>query len=490
MLTRLGLNDAGARVGTLSGGQKKRVALVAALLRPADVLVLDEPTNHLDADMVLWLEDWLKHFGGAVVMVTHDRYFLERVVNRIAELTDGTLYFYEANYSRYLALKLQRTAYAEAAERKRQQLLKKEYEWIQRGCEARRTKSRDRIERYEALRQEKPERQAQSVCMSSLSARLGKSVLSLTDVSKAFGDKTVLRQFSYSVGRSDRIGIIGHNGAGKTTLLRLLDGSLLPDAGEITVGATVRIGHFTQMNQTLPQEERIYDYIAKLGTQVETDDGTFTAAQMLERFLFPRTLQYTQIGRLSGGEQRRLYLLSVLMRAPNVLLLDEPTNDLDITTLSVLEDYLDGFSGPVLAVSHDRYFLDRIAEQIFALSEDGSITRYPGNYSDYLAARPESAPAADKKSAAEKQLPPRNRRLKFSYNEQREYAGIEAEIAALEAASAACDEKIAACGADYQALEAAMQEKETAQTLLSQKTERWLYLSELAEKIEAQEEAT
>ncbi|MDD5931624.1 MAG: ABC-F family ATP-binding cassette domain-containing protein, partial [Oscillospiraceae bacterium] len=334
MLTRLGLPDFGRKVGTLSGGQRKRVALAAALIHPADVLVLDEPTNHLDSAMVSWLEDWPRRFRGGLVMVTHDRYFLERVVNHITELSRGKLYHYEANYSKYLELKAQRSEMAEASERKRQSILRVEREWIMRGCKARTTKSKERIQRYETLlNQEAPETDG-TIQMAAASSRLGKKIIELHDVTKAYGGRTVIGGFSYNLLRRDRIGIVGHNGAGKSTLLRLIAGELAPDSGTVEMGATVKIGHFSQEGRELDLKQRVYDFIHDIADEVRTDEGTFSAKEMMERFLFPGDLQSVPIGRLSGGERRRLYLLSVLMAAPNVLLLDEPTNDLDVMTLS------------------------------------------------------------------------------------------------------------------------------------------------------------
>ena len=356
MLGRLGIPDVSQKIGTLSAGQRKRVALAAALIHPADVLILDEPTNHLDSEMVLWLEDRLKRFAGGIIMVTHDRYFLERVVNHITELSRGRLYHYEANYSRYLELKTQREEMAEASERKRQSILRVEREWILRGCRARTTKSKDRIERYEDLKARSAPEYDDSVQMAAAASRLGKKIIVLENVSKAFDGRTVLDHFSYSILRSDRIGIVGPNGVGKSTLLRIIAGELEPDSGTVDRGATVKIGYFSQEGRELDLNRRVYDFIHDIADEVRTDAGTFTANQMMERFLFPADLQSVPIGRLSGGERRRLYLLSVLMGAPNVLLLDEPTNDLDVTTLAILEDYLQSFPGPILAVSHDRCF--------------------------------------------------------------------------------------------------------------------------------------
>ena len=400
MLTRLGITDFEQKVGTLSGGQKKRVALAAALIHPADVLILDEPTNHLDADMVAWLEERLKKFRGGLIMVTHDRYFLERVVTEIAELSHAKLRFYEANYSKYLELKDQEAQMQEASERKRQALLRREREWIMRGCRARTTKSKDRVERYHALVNQTQEAADGTVQVAAQASRLGKQIIALDHVSKSYDGKVAIADFSLSISREDRLGIVGHNGAGKSTLLNMIAGRLAPDSGTVEIGQTVKIGYFTQEGRDLDPNQRVFDCISEIGSQVTTSEGTLSASQMLERFLFPPEVQYRQIGKLSGGERRRLYLLSILMQAPNVLLLDEPTNDLDITTLSILEDYLETFPGPVLAVSHDRYFLDRLAGEILEVSEGGAVTRHVGNYSDYAASRPE--PEAPEKKAVEK----------------------------------------------------------------------------------------
>ena len=482
MLSKLGIEDVQARVGILSGGQRKRVALAAALLQPADVLILDEPTNHLDSEMTLWLEERLRAFTGGIIMVTHDRYFLERVATKIAELSRSKLSFFEANYSKYLELKAQREEMAEASERKRQTILRHEYQWIIRGCQARTTKSKERIDRYENLKNQQAPQYDDTVQMGAAASRLGKQILNLEQVSKSFGDKRVLSDFSYRLLRDDRIGIVGKNGAGKSTLLNLIAGKFSPDSGSIETGATVRIGYFTQEARELDPNMTVLDLVRGIAQEVKTDEGTFSASQMLERFLFTPAMQHSPVGRLSGGEKRRLYLLSILMASPNVLLLDEPTNDLDITTLSILEDYLENFPGPVIAVSHDRYFLDRVAEQIFEVGKDGVITRFVGNYGDYLQKRlPETEEKP--KTAPKAQPKPKSQKLKFSFNEQREFATIDDDIAQLEAQIAACDDAIAAAGSDFVALQNAMTEKETLEEKLEQKMERWVYLNELNEKI-------
>ena len=490
MLTKLGLTDYDQKIGTLSGGQRKRVALCTALIHPADVLLLDEPTNHLDAYMVEWLEQWLRNFRGGIIMVTHDRYFLERVCNRICQVERGKLYFYEANYSKYLELRQQRYDYAQAAERKRQTLLRREYQWIIRGPQARGTKAKDRIRRYAELKaQDAPESQS-TVQTAAMSSRLGKKTIELIHVEKSYEGREILKPFSYLLGREDRIGVVGRNGAGKSTLLELIAGKIPPTAGEITWGETVKIGYFSQEGRELNLSQRPYDYIHEIAATVKTAEGTFSASQMLERFLFDGDLQYSTIGALSGGERRRLYLLGVLMSAPNVLLLDEPTNDLDIETLTILEDYLASFDGIVIAVSHDRYFLDKIATQIFEVSDSGEVLRYTGGYTDYLEKRRESAPEVkEKKEKKETPREPKPQKLRFSYKEQREYAVIEDEIAQLEEKIAQADADMAANATDYTALQRLTEEKEQLETALEEKMGRWMYLSELAEKIEAQKES-
>ena len=486
MLTRLGFTDFSQKVGTLSGGQRKRVALVAALVHPADILILDEPTNHLDSEMVAWLEDWLRAFRGGLIMVTHDRYFLERVVNHITELSRGKIYHFEANYSKYLELKSQREEMAEASERKRQSILRVEREWIMRGCKARTTKSKDRIERYHnLLNQDAPETD-DTVQLSAASSRLGRKIIELQSVSKAFDGRTIIQNFSYNLLRNDRIGIVGRNGAGKSTLLHMVAGTLLPDSGSVETGTTVKIGHFSQEGRELDLNQRVYDFIHEIAREVRTEEGTFTAKQMMERFLFPSDLQSVPIGRLSGGERRRLYLLSVLMEAPNVLLLDEPTNDLDVMTLSILEDYLQSFSGPILIVSHDRFFLDKLADTIFEVKGDGRVEQFTGNWTDWSVKRKlEEAPVkAEKPKAAPER--PREKKLKFSYKEEREFSIIEDDIAALEEKIEENQNLQAEAGSDYVKLQQLQDELSNLEAQLEHKEERWMYLTELKEKIDAQ----
>lgn len=488
MLNRLGIPDPDQKIGTLSGGQRKRVALAAVLIHPADVLVLDEPTNHLDAEMVAWLEERLRKWTGGLIMVTHDRYFLEHVTNHITELDHAKLYHYEANYSKYLELKDQRSEMARASERKRQSILRVEREWIMRGCRARTTKSRERVERFEALKNQEAPEADDSVQLAAASSRLGRKIIELDDVSKSFGEKTVLSHFSYGVLRDDRIGIVGHNGVGKSTLLNIITGQLQPDSGSVDVGATVRIGYFSQEGRELDLDQRVFDFIRGISDEVKTEEGTLTAKDMMERFLFPADLQSVPIGRLSGGERRRLYLLSILMSAPNVLLLDEPTNDLDVTTLSILEDYLETFPGPILAVSHDRFFLDKLADQIFAVEEEGHVQRYNGNWSDYeQKQRDAERPSSAEKTAREDTRKPREKKLKFTFKEQHEFETIDDEMAALEAEIRGVSSEMNACGSDYVKLQELTAKQEELTAKLDDKTERWMYLNELKERIDAQD---
>ena len=490
ILTRLGITRFEQRVEELSGGQRKRVALAAALARPCDVLILDEPTNHLDSEMVTWLEEWLQRFAGGLVMITHDRYFLERVTNHMAEVDGGKLYFYEGSYEDFLRRKAEREESARASERKRQSILRREYQWVMQGPTARGTKSRERLERYEALKNQSGPTERAGLELSSVASRLGKKTVELRGVSKSFEGRQVLRDFDCMLLRDDRIGIVGVNGSGKSTLLNLIAGRLSPDQGEVIVGETVKIGYFSQENPPMDGETRVIDYVKEIGERIETVDGVITASQLLEQFLFPADVQWSPIDKLSGGEKRRLFLLSILASAPNILLLDEPTNDLDIETLTILEDYLETFPGAVVAVSHDRYFLDKVARRIFVVEGDGRVTPYAGGYTDYLAALAERRRAEKKaeKPAPKKEesRPSAPKKLKFSYKEQREYETIDADIAALEEQLADNQAQQSACGSDYVALQRLQEEQSQLESALEEKMERWVYLNDLAERIAAQ----
>lgn len=500
ILTQLGLSDYDQPIGQLSGGQKRRVALACALAAESEVLILDEPTNHIDSEMVDWLESYLKRYQGAILMVTHDRYFLERVVNRIVELDRGKLYSYPANYSQYLELKAQREEMALATERKRQSLYRKELAWIQRGARARSTKAQFRVDRFEELKKPGYVPDQSKLEVSALSSRLGKKIIEIEQISKSFDGKVLVKDFSYNLLRGDRVGIIGPNGYGKTTLVRMICGLLEPDQGRIVRGETVRIGYFSQESfagEDFDPTVKAIDYIRHISQEIQTPEGTLTAAQMMEKFLFPADLQYTEIGRLSGGERRRLYLLRVLMEAPNVLVLDEPTNDLDIETLAVLEDYLEQFPGVVIAVSHDRYFLDKLMNHVFVLAGNGEVRHYTGGYADYRADVAEQQRLAAQERLDSQPLPnsslkktsggrSHQEKLKFSFKEQREYEEIDGVIAGLEEKIAQTEALIAQNASDYAALQELTAEKEELETQLAAKMERWVYLNDLAERIEAQ----
>ena len=500
MLTRLGVSEYDAVISTLSGGQKKRVALASVLLSAADLLVLDEPTNHLDSSMADWLEDYLKKFRGALLMITHDRYFLDSVSNRIVELDKGKLYSYQAGYGGYLELKEERMAMEQASERKRRSILRTELEWIRRGARARSTKQKGRIQRFEELSARKGPEEDGDVEMNSLTSRLGRTTVEVSHLNKSYGDKVLLRDFTYIFLKNDRIGIIGPNGSGKSTLMKMIAGLVQPDSGETVIGQTVRMGYFSQENEEMDDSLKVIDYIKNVAEYVKTPDGMVSASQMLEQFLFPSSMQYTLIGKLSGGEKRRLCLLHILMGAPNVLLLDEPTNDLDIRTLTILEDYLDHFQGIVIAVSHDRYFLDRVVRRIFAFEGDGAVKQYEGGYTDYQAALEERGQGQEESTAAKagaedqsqpnrknwKEGQPRETKLKFTYKEQREWETIEETIAALEEEVAELEGEILQAASDYSRLNRLMQEKEEKEAQLEEKMERWMYLNELAEQIGAQ----
>lgn len=505
MLNQLGITDFEKKMSTLSGGERKRVAMAGIFTNECDILILDEPTNHIDSDTVEWLENYLKKFRGAIFMVTHDRYFLDRVTNVILELTGGRLYRHEGNYEVYLENRAAREEMALATERKRRTLYRRELEWMRRGAQARTTKAKGRIDRFHQLEESKLVVNNAALEMKSVSSRLGKKIIELEHVSKAFDGVPVISDFSYTVLRNDRIGIIGENGSGKSTLLKLISGELQPDSGSVEIGETVKIGYFSQENEHMDKSRRVIEYICDIAHNVKTEDGYISASQMLERFLFPPHMHSIPVGRLSGGEQRRLYLLGILMSAPNVLLLDEPTNDLDIDTLCILEDYLDSFAGAVIAVSHDRHFIDRIAEKTFVYEGDGHIAEYPGGYSDWaerrtagLAAEKTAGKASGKTAASDgKQTDTsvpqagrtdagRTKKLKFSYKEQREFETIDEDIAALESAIEEVDGRISEAGSDYCKLQELTAKRDELTAALDEKMERWVYLNDLAEKIEAQ----
>lgn len=507
ILTKLGITDFDAAINTLSGGQRKRIALARTLVSPAEVLILDEPTNHLDSDMVIWLEEYIKKFKGELIMVTHDRYFLDNVTNRIVELDDGKLYGYDTNYSGFLELKTQREEMERATEAKRANILRRELEWIRRGCQARSTKQQARIDRYEdmkeASRQARASFENKALEMNSVSTRLGKKTIELSDICKSFGEKKVIDDFTYIFLRDDRIGIIGKNGCGKSTLMKIITGNLKPDSGSVEIGDTVRIGYFMQENEPLDEKMTVLEFVRSIGEYVTTATGKATASQMCEKFLFGPKSQWTPISKLSGGEKRRLYLLSVLMSAPNVLILDEPTNDLDIETLEILEDYLDGFAGIVIVVSHDRYFLDRTVDRIFSFEGGGRLKQYEGGFSDYYEKKQaengiasggamqsvKEAVSGDTTSAKPKKYyKERENKLKFTYAEQKEYDTIDDDIASLESKIEELDGEIAGAATQYSRLNELMQEKADVEAQLEHKMDRWVYLNDLAEKIEAQKQ--
>ena len=510
MLMKLDVPDWTAKIETLSGGQRKRVALASVLLSTADLLILDEPTNHLDSAMADWLEEYLKKFRGALLMITHDRYFLDSVTNRIVELDKGKLYSYQTNYEGFLELKAERMAMEEASERKRQSILRVELEWMKRGARARSTKQKGRIQRFEALSAKSGSEYDGEVELGSIASRLGRTTVELKNLSKAYDGKTLIRDFSYIFLKNDRVGFIGPNGSGKSTLMKMIAGWVKPDSGEIEIGQTVKLGYFSQENEAMDNDLRVIDYIKNVAEYVRTPDGSVSASQMLERFLFPPSVQYTVIGKLSGGEKRRLYLLRILMDAPNVLILDEPTNDLDIRTLTILEDYLDSFQGIVITVSHDRYFLDRVVRRIFAFEGDGKICQYEGGFTDYQASRQEreeaeetagaragrekgreaagdgEADGSQEKNSRKNWKEGQVKKLKFTYMEQKEWETIEDEIAKLEQRIEELGPEIDRAARDYAKLSALMKEKEETEALLEQKMERWMYLNDLSERIAQQ----
>ena len=504
VLNRLGITDHEEEIDHLSGGQKKRVALAAVLANPSDVLILDEPTNHLDNEMASWLEDYLNRFKGVVIMVTHDRYFLDRVTNKILEISHGKLYSYEAGYSGFLEMKAAREEMELASERKRQSILRMEIEWAKRGCRARSTKQRARLDRLETLKNGTAPVRDQNVEIDSVETRMGKKTIELHHISKSFGDKICIRDFDYIVLKNQRLGIIGPNGCGKSTLLKIIAGVMEPDSGEIEIGDTIKIGYFSQEIQDMNSSQRVIDYIKDVAEYIPTKDGLISASKLLEQFLFDSSMQYAPIEKLSGGEKKRLYLLKVLAAAPNVLLLDEITNDIDIPTLTILEDYLDSFAGIVIAVSHDRYFLDKIADRIFEFDGNGNLTQYEGGYTDYLEAKKQRegikenensfAQSSRKNTAGEEKgkkdsvktwKQNRPSKLKFSFKEQREYETIDNDIAALEDKIAALDHEIMANATNSGKLNELTQQKEQAEKDLEEKMDRWVYLNDLAEQIEA-----
>ena len=505
VLNRLGIADHEEKIDHLSGGQKKRVALAAVLVNPADVLILDEPTNHLDNEMAAWLEEYLNAYKGAVIMVTHDRYFLDRVTNKILEISHGKIYMYEAKYSRFLELKAEREEMEAASWRKRNSILRMEMEWAKRGCRARSTKQRARLERLETLKNAAGPAEDQKVEIDSVETRMGKKTIELHHIFKSFGEKVCIRDFDYIVLKNQRLGIIGPNGCGKSTLLKIIAGITEPDSGSVELGETIKIGYFSQEPEEMNTSQRVIDYIKDVAEYIPTKDGLISASKLLEQFLFDSSMQYSPIEKLSGGEKKRLHLLKVLAAAPNVLLLDEITNDIDIPTLTILEDYLDSFAGIVIAVSHDRYFLDNLADRIFAFEGDGRLVQYEGGYTDYLAARErknteenislsgemkKTAPAEELKEKDSVKTWKQNRpqKLKFSFKEQREYETIDDDITKLEQKLADLDREILANATNSGRLNELTGEREETQALLDEKTERWVYLTELAEKIEAQKQ--
>ncbi|MFI3142038.1 MAG: ABC-F family ATP-binding cassette domain-containing protein [Clostridia bacterium] len=487
VLNKLGVIEQDKPLSQLSGGQRRRSAIAKALIFPCELLILDEPTNHIDNDAAIYLEQYLKKYKGAIIMVTHDRYFLDRICNKILEIDKGDLYSYDTNYEGFLTLKAQREQMQIASERKKQSILRTELEWLRQGPTARGTKSRERIERIEKMQENTAPVADGKVEISSISSRLGKQILEIENISKSFDEKVLIRDFSYNLLRRDRIGIIGENGCGKSTLLKVLLGELEPDMGEIKTGKTVKIGYFSQEGESMNNDQLVIDYIKDHGEFVETKDGVITASKLLETFLFPANMQYTAIGRLSGGERRRLYLLSVLITAPNILFLDEPTNDLDITTLSILEDFLVDFDGAVVTVSHDRYFLDRVAEKLFIYEGEGVIRERVGSFSEYLIERDALASTAKEKKVSQPQkAKPKSQKLKLSFNEQREFDSIESEIEKLEHELELVDKDLTQNSSDYEKLEQLTAKKDEIEEKLLEKMERFEYLSDLDAKIKAQ----
>lgn len=502
MLNEFGIREYDAKMETLSGGQRKKVALASVLISWAELLILDEPTNHLDSAMTDWLEEYLSGYRGAVLMITHDRYFLDSVVKRIVELDRGKFYSYQGGYQTFLQLKAERMDRAEAAERKRQSILKRELQWMQRGARARSTKQKAHIQRFEELQEQKGPEYDRNVELESIASRLGRTTVEVKELCKSYGEKVLIKDFSYIFLKNDRVGIIGPNGSGKSTLMKMIVGLVQPDAGSVEIGQTVRMGYFSQENEVMDEDSKVIDYIKEVAEFIKTKDGSISAGQMLERFLFPPDMQYTTISRLSGGEKRRLYLLRILVGAPNVLLLDEPANYLDIQTLTVLEDYLDTFPGIVITISHDRYFLDRVVNRIFAIEGQGKVTQYEGGFTDYQRAVEkrkeetigEGAHAKQVKQISQQAVNKSNwkdtqntaRKKKLTFQEQKDWETIEDEIAGLEATIEELDQEMVKHASNYTRLNELTAEKEVKEKELEEKMDRWMYLNELVEEIEAQ----
>lgn len=488
ILTKLGITDFDKKVSLLSGGQKKRVSIAAAIITPCDLLILDEPTNHLDSEMVTWLENMLIKLNCAILMVTHDRYFLERVTNRIVEIDKAKIYSYDANYSKFLELKSMREQSEIASERKRQTILRRELEWMMRGPQGRGTKSKSRIDSYNELKDRDGIVEDAKLDISSMTTRLGRKTVEINSITKSFDGKCMVKDFEYIITRDARIGIVGANGTGKSTLLNMIAGKLQPDSGSVVVGDTVKIGYFSQECEEMDMSMLVIDYIKEVGENIKTADGILSASQMLEKFLFPDNLQWNTIGRLSGGERRRLFLLRIIMDAPNILLLDEPTNDLDIQTLGILEEYIEGFSGAVVVVSHDRYFLDRVVDSIFLLSEGGALKEYIGGYTDYITAvdkeKKDLFPQIKEANSSQNDKWNKPKKLKFSFKEQFEYDKIDDEIAKLEQQIKDTATEIEKQASNYDVLTQLLEKKSELELALDEKMDRWTYLNDLAERIE------
>lgn len=495
-LTQLGITEYEKQIAVLSGGQRRKVALAKILAQDFDILLLDEPTNHLDEAMISWLEEYLKSFRGTVLMVTHDRYFMDKVTNRILEISHGKMYSYEANYSKFLELKAEREEMELASERKRQSVLRMELEWAKRGCRARTTKQRARLERLEALKNTAAPVGDQSVELESVETRMGKKTIELKHVSKKYGNQVLVEDFNYILLKNQKLGIIGPNGCGKSTLMKLMAGLVEPDSGTVEMGETIKIGYFAQEEQEMDERQRVIDYVKDIAEYINTKDGKISASQMLERFLFTPDMQYAPIGKLSGGEKRRLYLLGVLSSEINVLLLDEPGNNLDIPTLTILEDYLNSFAGIVVTVSHDRYFLDNVVDRIFEFTGNGKLQQYEGGYTDYLEAKArrndsvkqpvQTEKKEEKKTSAQTWKQNRTVKLKFTFKEQKEFETIDDDIAKLEEKLEKLEQEIMKNATNSGKLNELTSEKEEAEALLEEKMDRWVYLNDLAEKIAAQ----